>query len=829
MNSPSVRLSLALFSSSIFAFALMLVTGYALSFLGLTPSPALVFVLVLLEFTALAVWLVRQHISISAEPLELAGFLLVVGGAWLYFIAPSWPTLFPASYSSDAAVHYAYIIRNFSTGDLIPEYPGGPTLIAATLAHWIGWLPLRVMHLLGAFWIALTAGGIYGTACSLLPPGGWSKIVALFAPFALFIPWDYFAGILIGAQYFWVQVAAQLFIVAVVRFLAEHLRAPHAVWSLGTGMCLVGISVSFPLWLALPTALIGWVTLVHRRRPGAWRSILLTLGPLALFWAISFLTGGKFVPALARFGNPSIAIIAPSLRLLGGAYLILPALGLLLSWRRGGPAQVAAAFMLLTMLQSLCLEIAHLAFGVGYYWVEKSFFIWVFPLALLAAFPIAAAAEWAFRSRRLPGPALAAGFVAAVLVLSAAVFVFYPPNYTSPMNEAEIQVALWAKAHLDTQQINYVSRQGLVPQWLGTGFWGEVYPDDLSFGLAQLGPKTFEEWRDDPSWGKYLYVTSSQHFSLGPGLQTIHRSGDSMIVEKTAADPLADAIPAPTARFGSTLALIDYELPDQSWRAGQVISFTARVQTQNIPPHQVVWRLQLRDLDHNAAAEARIQPFGNKFPLQRWPDGKVLPQSFQLTLPIDLRAGLYNLELGLYYTGSGAPVAGRLPDGTTDDVVSLGQIKVELPRATTHELGAVSRLGLKVGDAISLLGYRLPVGSPLRPGQALRVDLYWQSVAAPPGDYTAFVHLLDSSGVLRAQSDSAPRRGTYPTSIWTTGEIVLDSRVLVVPQDAPPGDYQIEVGMYEWPGLKRLPVLDAEGRVQGDHIVLPRAVQVVGK
>jgi hypothetical protein len=288
-------------------------------------------------------------------------------------------------------------------------------------------------------------------------------------------------------------------------------------------------------------------------------------------------------------------------------------------------------------------------------------------------------------------------------------------------------------------------------------------------------------------------------------------------------------VPAPTARFGNTLALIDYELPGRSWQAGQVIAFIAQIQTQSVPPHQVVWRLQLRDLDHNAAAEARTEPFGNKFPLHRWPDGKVLPQLFQLTLPADLRAGLYDLELGLYYTGSGEPVACQLTDGTTDDVVSLGQIKVELPRATTHELGAVTRLNLKIGNTISLLGYRLPSKSPIRAGESLKVYLYWQSSEAPPRDFTAFVHLLDGSGILRAQSDSAPRNGTYPTSIWTPGETILDSHTLTLPQDTPPGAYRLEIGMYEWPSLQRLLITDAENHTKGDHYVLPETVQVIDR
>ena len=827
-SSFSVRPSLLLFSFCVFSFALILATGYALSFLGLAPNSILVFILIWVEFAFLVLWLFRQHIHLAGDPLELAGWLVVVVGTWLYFIYPSWPTLLPPSYSGDAAVHYSYINRTWLTGHIISDYPGGPAFIAAGMARWLGWLPLRLLHLLGASWIALTAGGIYGIACMMLPPRRVSKIVALLAPFALFITSDYFVEILIGPAYFWTQVASQFFIVAFVWFLIEHTRVPHALWAIGIALCLIGISVSFPLWLALPVALFGWVKLIRQRNDAStWRAAIIVGGTLAAFWGVSILTGGEFIPKLTRFGGEGAAVISPSIDALGGAYLLLPMLGLVIGLRRNSAARVAAEFLAWALLQTFSLQAAHQLFGVGSYWVSKSFFVWIYPLALLAVIPVAKLVDWALQHRQIAPATATATFITTALALGVIVWMHFPPPYTSPLNESEIQVALWARAHLDTYHVNYISRRGLIPQWLGVGFWGETPPDDLWFGQPQLGPKTFEEWRADPSWGEYLFVASDQHFPLDRDLRVVYQNGDSMLVAKPAA--LVPTPHVPIGQFGDALALVGYDLPSQTFRAGDVISFTAQIETQRVPAHQVVWRLQLRDPAHNATGEARTDPFDDKFPLHRWPDGKVLAQPFALTLPTDLRAGLYDLELGLYYVGNGAPLAYHAADGSTDDVVSLGRIKVELPRATTHELGAATRLNLKVGDTIALLGYRLPSKSPIHPGESLKVDLYWQSLATPPRDFTAFVHLLDASGALRAQSDSAPRHGTYPTSIWTPGEIILDPRTITLPADASPGTYHLEVGMYEWPSLQRLPITDAADRARGDHAVLPETIRVIGR
>ena len=827
-SSLSVRPALLLFACCVLIFALILLNGYALSFIGLSPNAVLVFILSGFEFLLFAAWVLRQPIRVVGEPLEVAGFLLVVVGTWLYFIYPSWPTLIPPTYSGDAAIHYLYINTTYLTGHIIPDYPGGPAFIAAIMAQWIGWLPLRLLHLLGASWIALTAGGVYGLACAMLRPGGASRIIALLAPFALFITPDYFSGILIGPGYFWTQVAGQFFVIAFVWFLVEFLKSPHDVWSVQMALCLIGISVSFPLWLALPVALLGWTVLRHWNQSSLRRSALLVGGALAAFWVVSILTGGEFIPKLARFGVEGAAVAVPSLSALGGLYVLLPALGLVVAWRRGGAVELGAAFLIFTLLQTVGLAVGHFLLGIGSYWVSKSFFLWIFPLAIFAPIPIAYVLDRVGRVRDVAGPARAFGFAATALALAWLVFIDYAPTFAAPLDESEIQVALWARDHLKTRDINYISRKGLIPQWVGVGLWGETFPDDL-WDQAQLGPKTFEEWRDDPAWGQYLFVASGQHFPASPSLQTIYQSGDSMIVVKSGADTPASNAAAPQGRFGSVLTLVDYDLPSQTFRAGDVVSFTAQVRTQSVPPHAVVWRLQLRDLTHHAAAEARIDPFGNKYPLQRWPDGRIVTQPFSLTLPIDLRAGLYDLELGLYYVSNGDALGYHAADGAADDVVSLGRLKVELPAATTHELGAVTRLGLKVGDAVSLLGYRLPTKSPIRPGGSIKVYLYWQALASPPRDFTAFVHLLDAGGVLRAQSDATPRSGTYPTSIWMPGEIIMDSRTLTLPPDAPPGDYHLEVGMYEWPSLTRLPMLDTQNRSQGDHVALPDLVPVIGR
>ena len=254
-ESLTIRLSLLIFAFWITFFALILINGYALNLVGLPANAYVILILLLAEIIFIARGLRANHLRVQVDPLELAGFLLVVAGTWLYFVYASLPTLLPPTYSGDAANHLAFTDTIFSSEQIFSNYRGGPSLTAATLAHLIGWLPIRIIHPLASSWIARTAGGVYGLACDLLSRKPFNKTVALLAVAWLYVSPDYFAGQLIGANYFLTQVAAQLFIIAFVWFLVEYFESRDSLWLLGMALCLIAISVSFQLWIALPPAL----------------------------------------------------------------------------------------------------------------------------------------------------------------------------------------------------------------------------------------------------------------------------------------------------------------------------------------------------------------------------------------------------------------------------------------------------------------------------------------------------------------------------------------------------------------------------------------------
>jgi hypothetical protein len=127
-----------------------------------------------------------------------------------------------------------------------------------------------------------------------------------------------------------------------------------------------------------------------------------------------------------------------------------------------------------------------------------------------------------------------------------------------------------------------------------------------------------------------------------------------------------------------------------------------------------------------------------------------------------------------------------------------------------------------LGDQIDLLGYDYWVRSWWHPGEIVPVTLFWLAREAVKQDYNVFVHLVDESGQILAQSDSAPAGGSMPTSTWPPGETIRDRHGLLLPDRLPYSNAELRVGMYLPATGERLPIVGADGEVLGDSVTLGR-------
>ena len=128
-------------------------------------------------------------------------------------------------------------------------------------------------------------------------------------------------------------------------------------------------------------------------------------------------------------------------------------------------------------------------------------------------------------------------------------------------------------------------------------------------------------------------------------------------------------------------------------------------------------------------------------------------------------------------------------------------------------------------NRIALVGYDMD-RTALRPGETLRLTLFWKALCLLDKNYTVFTHVLGPGDSIWAQKDAWPQDGAAPTSTWQVGQVIRDPYDLTVKPETPGGVYEVEVGMYLGETLERLGVLGSGGHLQDSRILLNR-VRVV--
>jgi len=117
-------------------------------------------------------------------------------------------------------------------------------------------------------------------------------------------------------------------------------------------------------------------------------------------------------------------------------------------------------------------------------------------------------------------------------------------------------------------------------------------------------------------------------------------------------------------------------------------------------------------------------------------------------------------------------------------------------------------------NGAQLIGYCLAGDS--RPGGKIHWTLVWQATRTPAEDvyYHWFNHLLDGQGQLRGQTDGPSLLPAY----WRAGDTILNWFDLQVRPDAPPGEYKMRVGMYTYPAIENVPLLDTGNISEGKWV-----------
>ncbi len=276
--------------------------------------------------------------------------------------------------------------------------------------------------------------------------------------------------------------------------------------------------------------------------------------------------------------------------------------------------------------------------------------------------------------------------------------------------------------------------------------------------------------------------------------------------------------------FGGVMKLLGYNLQPTTYNLQPGDSLTVTLYWQSLAEMNRDYAVFVHLLDENdlVIAQRNTFPGLGSFPTTLWQAGDAIADAYTLTLPETTYApSSAQLEVGPYdaATGERLPVYGANGELAGDNV-RFGKIGV-LPRSET---GLPNPVHFNFGGQIALVGYEMD-RRKAEPGEAIHLTLYWQSLAEMRDAYTVFVHLLREGDQIWAGADRQPQPST---SAWARGQIVVDQYELDIAPDAPPDVYEIEVGLYLAETGNRLDLLDQDGRLMGNRILLSKVRIVLG-
>lgn len=284
-------------------------------------------------------------------------------------------------------------------------------------------------------------------------------------------------------------------------------------------------------------------------------------------------------------------------------------------------------------------------------------------------------------------------------------------------------------------------------------------------------------------------------------------------------DPARYRLPphlTPLVARGEALELVGYGWQETAVAAGDYVPLTLALRAPQGTADFYVPIVRVGELTFAFTTDSHVVT-------PEWLPGEVIVERFDFALPHNLRGGDYPVTLDLKNLSTNSVV----PLGA--DLGTLTVTAQRYPIATGHLLANFrQRVGLVTAVAAKnpLNRRAAPWQEPLyaRPGDTINLTLRWQALARAEESYTIFVHLIDLANRPLVSLDYTPLGGSAPTHLWfpkwLPGQQYVDPYRLTIPADLPPGQYLIEVGLYEMVSLRRLHMSDLQGNLVGDRYIL---------
>ncbi|MEM7344859.1 MAG: hypothetical protein AAF485_11505, partial [Chloroflexota bacterium] len=419
-----------------------------------------------------------------------------------------------------------------------------------------------------------------------------------------------------------------------------------------------------------------------------------------------------------------------------------------------------------------------------------------------------------------------------------------PLNQHQPIADASTLGDFSYRLWLDITDTSVRHRQTIPLSWQRVGAdndlqttWALIGPDDVPRFPVALGDAT-DIFVVGPHWpsGDYRLQVStpdSEPQQTHP-LLTVANEARTFVM------PTAETIAGFTsvnATFASEqgdphVALLGYTLPTRRAEPGGGLPIT--LYWQSLAPvldNYVIFDVLLNEDQARYGGYDRLPR--EFYSTILWADKEVVEDGFVIPVDGDAPPGVYEVRLGLYpkIRGSSASLALMANNQPTDQTsVVIGPIKVGGPPADVVTDNPMPQYSLNqpFNGQLTLLGYDVTAdgtqplsSSPDTPISNLHLTLYWQVDSPLDINYTTFFHLRDATNTPVAQKDSPPAQGRYPTSLWDSGEIIVDQLILPIEQVSA-GEYTPVIGLYDFQtGIRLATDGIPENEVRLESIRLP--------
>ncbi len=363
-----------------------------------------------------------------------------------------------------------------------------------------------------------------------------------------------------------------------------------------------------------------------------------------------------------------------------------------------------------------------------------------------------------------------------------------------------------------------------------TPYFYHTYVGDLQLRDADFRPVYVTA---ATPWVESVYA----HLSLGPvflsnyrpdvralGFRLRPQGNLWAVLEPPATTPVAPQQQLEHVWVDGRLQLLGYDLPTTAVTQGEIVPLTLYGRLMVTETEILMPFARLGQIEQRWTTDSRrLTPY--------WQPGEIIVERYPIFVPYGLPPGDYPLTLG--YTQM---------TGATGELDINGASTLLLDVLEVTPVGDGARIAQRVAQSVTNLGNEVALRSvraragltvregrwerPLsvRAGTPLHLRLVWEVLAPPTTSYTVFIHLVDAQGALRFGHDYTPLGGAFPAYLWfpkwLVGQRVVAPYRLVLPADLPPGDYSLQVGMYEMGSIRRVPQLSPDGTLIGDRTIL---------